>query len=75
MQKTTIYLNPDVSRALRRLAKSRGKTQSAVIRDAVLAYAGGPARRPKATCIGSGNSGMPDLARRCEELLDGFGQE
>lgn len=75
MQKTTIYLDPDVQRALQRIAKARGKTQSSIIRDAVLAYAGGSAPRPKATCIGSGNSGMTDLAQRSEELLEGFGEE
>lgn len=75
MQKTTIYLDPNVRRTLQRLAKSRRKTQSAVIRDAVLAYAGCAPKRPKATCIGSGRSGMPDLADRCEEFLDGFGED
>ena len=75
MRKTTIYLDTHVQEAIRRMAKANGRTNSAVIRDAVMAYAGNGRPRPKAACVGSFRSGRPDLSRRCEDMLDGFGEE
>lgn len=66
MQKTTVYLDTDVQRTLRRLADARGKTQSAVIRDAVLAYAG--KERPKSKLAGSLRLGR-NFSERSEEIL------
>jgi hypothetical protein len=72
MRKTTIYLEDDMYRTLRRLADGSGRTQAQIIRDALLAYTRGERRRPRS--IGMGKGG-PRLSERADELLSGFGED
>lgn len=71
MKKTSIYLEPEVDRALGQKAAARGTTKAAVIREA-LAKAAGENPRP----VGLGVfSGPPDLSRNVDGYLTktGFG--
>lgn len=74
MKKTSIYLDPDVDRALTRRANAQGTTKAALIRDA-LAEAAGPARRPRPRACGVFD-GPGDLARNADRYLaeTGFGE-
>lgn len=69
--RTTIYLPEDVKRALERLARRRGVTEAAIIREAV----GGllEAERPRPT-LPLFESGDPTLAERVDEALGGYGE-
>lgn len=73
MHKTTIYLDDELYRRVRRLSASTGRTQADIIREAVRAYQVEPLRRPRS--IGLGASGEGDLSERAEELLAGMGEE
>jgi hypothetical protein len=74
MQKTTVYLEEDSLRALKRLARERGKAEAELIREAVRLYTR-KAGRPKAKSLGIAK-GPSDLAARTEELLaEGFGAD
>ena len=73
MHKTTIYLDYDVYQHIRRLAEADGRTQASVIRDALVQYVAGGARRPRS--VGLGRSGVGNLSERSEELLRGMGQD
>ena len=73
MRKTTVYLDEDSLREIKALAKETGRSEAALIREAVRAYV---SRRPVRAlrCLGSGE-GPEDLAAQTEELLaDGFGR-
>jgi predicted transcriptional regulator len=75
MHRTTIYLDEHTHERLQRLAEASGRTQAAVIREAIAVYSsarGGP-RVPRSVGLGASSSG--DLSERAEELLDGFGEE
>jgi len=73
MHKTTMYLENDLYARLQRAAEVSGRTQAALVREAVAVYlAGGRKRRPRS--IGLGKSGKGDLSERAEDLLDGFGE-
>lgn len=65
VKKTSIYLDPEVDRALARRATAQGTTKAALIRDA-LAEAAGPARRPRACGVFDGPG---DLARNADRYL------
>ncbi len=68
MVKTTVYLEPETAIALRELARSRGRKQAEVIRDALRIYTQ-DFRSPKPTGIGAFRSGRSDVSVRAEELL------
>jgi len=73
MRKTTVYLDEDSLREIKALAKETGRSEAALIREAVRAYV---SRRPVRVlrCAGAGE-GPEDLAERTEQLLaDGFGR-
>ena len=74
-QKTTVYLEADDYRRLKTIARRRGETPAALIREAVAEYG----RRHEDRCLprslGAGRSGLGDLAERAEELLAGLGGE
>jgi hypothetical protein len=73
MHKTTVYLDEELHRTLRRLADATGRTQAQIIREAVVAYTGkGRRRRPRS--IGMGHGG-PDLSDRADALLEGLGED
>ncbi len=73
MHKTTIYLDEETHRRLRRLAEASRTTQAAILREALLAFTGGKTKKPRS--VGLGRSGRGDLSARAEELLAGMGSE
>jgi len=71
MEKTTVYVPPEVKRALARLASARGTSEAELIREALRRIvAEAPAPRPRLPLI---ESGQPTLAERLDEALKGFG--
>ena len=74
MQKTTVYLDEDTYRALKRIARRDGRAPAEMVREAVAEYAvrHAPHRAPRS--VGAFRSGRRDLGRRSEELLAGFGK-
>ena len=68
MVKATIYLEPESAVTLRRLSQSEGKSQAALIREA-LSFYNQRLGRPEPTGIGSFHSGRSDVSARAEELL------
>jgi hypothetical protein len=74
MKKTSIYIDPDVDRALGRRAVAEGTTKAAVIRDA-LADAAAPATRATPRACGVFD-GPGDLSEDVERYLaeTGFGE-
>ena len=73
MRKTTVYIDENDLRAIRRLAKQRGRPEAELIRDAIAQYARN-AQRPTFKSLGF-VSGPGNLADRVEEsLADGFGE-
>jgi predicted transcriptional regulator len=73
MYKTTLYLDPDDYRRLKRLAASRKRTPASLVREAVAQYV---ARHeaPIPRSLGAFRSGRHDLSERAEELLAGMGE-
>jgi Ribbon-helix-helix protein, copG family len=74
VKKTSIYVDPEVDRALGRRAVAEGTTKAALIRDA-LADAAAPAMRVKPRGCGV-FAGPGDLSANVEEYLakTGFGE-
>ena len=73
MHKTTIYLDEEAYARIRRIAEATGRTQAAVIREALAAYTGGGGpRRPRSIGMGAGTG---DLSDRAEDLLEGMGED
>ena len=73
MKKTSIYIQPEVDRALGRRAVAEGTTKAALIRDALTRAAGeGERIRPQAAGV---FHGPEDLAESADSYLDrtGFG--
>lgn len=71
MEKTTVYMPPDLKRALARLASARGTSEAELIREALRKIvAAAPAPRPRLPLI---ESGKPTLAERMDDALEGFG--
>ncbi len=75
MKRTTIYLDAHTIERLQRMAEASGRTQAAVIRDAVAVYSTTRGARRAPRSVGLGASGRGDLSERAEDLLEGFGQE
>ena len=73
MDKTTLYLDGEDYRKLKRIAASRRQAPAALVREAVAEYVTrhGTARLPRS--IGAGDSGLGDLSERAEEFLAGMG--
>jgi ribbon-helix-helix CopG family protein len=70
VDKTTVYLPEDLKVAVKRAAARRGVSEAEVIRDSIRAAVGGARPRPR----GGLYSGPEPIARRAEQLLDGFGE-
>jgi predicted transcriptional regulator len=68
VQKTTVYLPPELKAALARTARERGVAEAEVIREALAAAVVRPRPRP-----GLVASAEPS-ADRADELLHGFGE-
>ena len=74
--KTTVYLDQDAYDRIQRLAELAGRPAAELVREAVSEYAVRGEKRirlPKS--LGAGRSGLPDLGRRAEEYLEGFGHD
>lgn len=74
MDKTTLYLDGDDYRKLKRIAAGRKRAPAALVREAVAEYVArhGESQLPKS--LGAGASGRGDLSERAEELLAGMGE-
>lgn len=73
MHRTTIYLPDELKRALTRIARREGRSEAELIREAVQeAVERRRAAAPRIPLFDRG-LGDPDLARRVDEVLDGFG--
>lgn len=73
--KTTVYLNAADYRRLKAMASEKGRSAAELVREAVAQYAAQAVERPWPRSIGIGDSGIPDLADRYEEYMDGFGED
>jgi hypothetical protein len=71
MFKTTIYLPEELKRRLSQLARSRGRSEASLIREALERLAGAESPRPKTPLFSSHD---PHLAERVDEALRGFGE-
>ena len=74
MEKTTVYLDPNDYRRLKRLAAEQQRPSAELIREAVAEYTKRHAATRVARSIGAFSSGRDDLGERAEELLTGLGQ-
>lgn len=74
MQKTTVYLDADAYRKLKRLAQGRGCAPAELVREAVAEYTVRHARPRRAKSVGAFRSGHRDLSERAEILLTGMGK-
>jgi ribbon-helix-helix CopG family protein len=74
MDKTTLYLDSDDYRKLKRIAASRNQAPAALVREAVAEYVTRHGGAPVPNSIGAGASGRQDLGERAEELLAGMGR-
>jgi len=74
MQKTTVYLDADDYRALKRIAARKKRQPAELVREAVAEYAARHERRRAPKSIGAFASGRRDLSERAEELLKGIGR-
>lgn len=73
--KTTVYLHAADYGMLKLIADAENRPAAELIREAVAEYATRNARARLPNSIGMGDSGMPDLAERYEEYLEGFGED
>ena len=72
MKKTSIYLEPELDRALDQLAAQEGVSKAEAIR-AALRKAVAEVHRPRISAIGVGE-GPGDVADNVDRYLDGFGE-
>ena len=72
MEKTTVYLPDELKQALRRAARSTGRSEAELIREGIGLVTG--THRIAEPRLPLFESGSPDLAERADELLDGFGE-
>jgi hypothetical protein len=71
MDKTTVYLTPELRRALRETARRRRTSEAALIREGIAVVTSPePAPRPRLPLFESGD---PTLAERVDVLMKGFG--
>ena len=73
--KTTVYLDRAAYQQLQRLARARGQTAAALVREAVAEYARRHARGGLPRSLAAGRSGRKDLGAKAEQLLKGMGRE
>lgn len=73
-QKTTVYLEPESYRKLKRIAQRRGCAPAMLVREAVAEYAARHSDQPRPASVGAFRSGRKTLSERAEDLLGGFGK-
>jgi hypothetical protein len=72
MRKTTVYLPDELKAELGRVAGLTGRSEADLIREGIrLVSQQAP---PPAPRLGLFDSGVPDLAERVDEYLEGFGK-
>ena len=71
MEKTTVYLPDELKSALRRAARSTGRSEADLIREGIGLVTG--THRIAEPRLPLFESGQPDLADRADDLLAGFG--
>jgi len=72
MEKTTVYLPDDLKEALRRAARSTGRSEADLIREGIGLVTG--THRIAEPRLPLFESGQPDLADHVDDLLVGFGE-
>jgi Ribbon-helix-helix protein, copG family len=72
MEKTTVYLPDEMKRALRRAARSTGRSEADLIREGIGLVTG--THRIVEPRLPLFESGQPGLAERTDDLLGGFGE-
>jgi len=75
MQKTTVYMDEEMYRRLKKIARGRRLPPAAMVREAVAEYTARHAPRRKPRSIGAFKSGRRDLGQRAEALLAGLGED
>lgn len=70
VEKTTVYLTPELRDSLRRAAKRRRVSEAELIRQGIAHVTADAAPEPTSPLFASGD---PTLAERADELLAGFG--
>jgi predicted transcriptional regulator len=73
-KKTTVYLDADDYRRLKRIAQDKKCPPAQLVREAVAEYAARHAPHGRATSVGAFSSGGRNLSERAEHLLGGFGK-
>ena len=73
MDKTTLYLDSDDYRRLKRVAYRRRVAPAVLVREAIAEYVARHDTVRAARSVGAARSGRGDLAERAEQLLAGFG--
>lgn len=73
MDKTTLYLDSEDYRRLKRVAYRRRVAPAALVREAIAEYVTRHDTVRIARSVGSARSGRADLGERAEQLLTGFG--
>lgn len=72
VEKTTVYLPEDLKQSLQRMAAVSGRSEAALIREALAAHLRTSDRlRPRGRLFASG---APSLAEHADEALAGFGE-
>ena len=72
MEKTTVYMTDELKAALRRTARSTGRSEAELIREGIGLVTG--TNRIAEARLPLFDSGQPDLAERVDEALSGFGE-
>lgn len=72
MEKTTVYLPDSLKQALRRESEATGRSEADLIREGIGLVTG--ALRVAKPTLPLFESGIPDLAVRTDEFLEGFGE-
>jgi Arc/MetJ-type ribon-helix-helix transcriptional regulator len=70
MDKTTVYLPPELKSAIRRVARRRGLSEAEVIRESIRSAVGDERPRPHGSLFASGSP----IARQVDDHLTGFGE-
>jgi len=74
MDKTTLYLDSEDYRRLKRVAFRRQVAPAALVREAIAEYVVRHDTVRTARSVGAARSGRPDLGERAEDLLAGLGE-
>jgi hypothetical protein len=75
VKKTSVYLEPELDRALARQAASEHRSKASLIREAIAQRVGDSAGQPRMTAVGVG-SGPGEIAGNVDRHLadSGFGE-